>query len=314
MVDTAVATEQPITQTQPETGTAPAQGGASDPFSVDDAKLASFSPEQRATLTPVFDEWKARAKSEIEKTGKTYEEKYRPTEEKARALEALVKDQRFVQWWHGLQQAAAQSNPQNQGMIQQTQPQDIASAEEWQSAIAEAYSGDPTKMKQIQARMFSVMATPVIQQLRDGQAELRTTMEMKNLFEAHPDAKNLDKIGYSATDQDSPSLLETALNLADQKGRSLEWGYQLAKRWADAMTVNAKQEAMGLVQGKKDSVISGPSTNRSNAAPVIEVNDVDEMMQKAQEFTLDHPGQPVPKFVIRPQTQTGVTQRWAQKT
>lgn len=304
---TAAPTEQPAQVPD----AAPA---SADPFSVDESKFASFSPEQRAQLTPVFDEWKTRAKSEIEKTGKTYEEKYRPTEEKARALEALVKDQRFVQWWHGLQQSAAQANPQNQGMIQQTQPQDIASAEEWQSAISEAYAGDPTKMKTLQARMFSVMATPVIQQLRDGQAELRTTMEMKNLFEVHPDAKTLDKIGYDAVNTDSPSLLETALNLADQKGRSLEWGYQLAKKWADAMTVNAKQEAMGLVQSKKDSVTSGPSTNRTGANPTIEVADVDELMQKTQEYALDHPGQPVPKFVIRPQTQASASnQRWAQK-
>lgn len=304
-------TEQPVVQ--PEQ--APSAPAGNDPFSVDESKFASFSPEQRAALNPVFDEWKTRAKGEIEKTGKSYEEKYRPTQEKAQALDALVKDQRFVQWWHGLQQAAGQQNPQNQGMIQATQPQDIASAEEWQSAIAEAYAGDPTKMKQIQARMFSVMATPVIQQLRDGQAELKTTMEMKNLFESHPDAKNLDKIGYNANDLDSPSLLETALNLADQKGRSLEWGYQLAKKWADGMSLQAKQEAMGMVQAKKDSVTSGPSTARTSTTAVVEVADVDELMQKTQEFALDNPGKPVPKFVIRPQGQASATnQRWAQRT
>lgn len=309
MVEAVVTQEQPIVQPTPTDG-----NGATDPFSVDESKFTSFSPEQRAALNPIFDDWKARARNEIEKTGKTYEEKYRPTQEKAQALEALTKDSRFVQWWHGIQQSASQQNPQNQGMIQATQPQDIASAEEWQSAIAEAYAGDPTKMKQIQARMFSVMATPVIQQLRDGQAELRTTMEMKNLFEAHPDAKALDKIGYDAVNSDSPSLLETALNLADQKGRSLEWGYQLAKRWSDGMTLQAKQEAMGLVQGKKDSVTSGPSTNRSSTTTTVEVADVDEMMQKAQEWALDHPGQPVPKFVIRPQSQATTAQRWAQRT
>jgi hypothetical protein len=311
--NTAAPVSAPVTPSTPPAGETPPSsgtGGASDPFSVDEAKLATFTPEQRATL----EEWKTRAKGEIEKTGKTYEEKYRPSEEKARALDALVKDSRFVQWWHGVQQSAATANPQSSNVIQSTQPQDIASAEEWQTAIAEAYAGDPSKMKMIQARMFSVMATPVIQQLRDGQAELKTTLEMKNLFEMHPDAKKLDAIGYDATNPDSPTLLETALNLSEKQGKSLEWGYQLAKRWADAMSVQAKQEAMGMVQDKKASVTSGPSTNKGGATNVVEVADVDEMMQKAQEHALDHPGQPIPKFVIRPPGQAVTTQRWAQRT
>lgn len=284
-----------------------------DPFALDETKFASLTPEQRAALDPVLDEWKTRAKSEIEKTGKTYQEKYRPAEEKAQALDALVKDQRFVQWWHSMQQAATQQNPQGQNAIAQTQPQDIASAEEWQAAISEAYSGDPTKMKMLQARMFSVMATPVVQQLKAGQDELRTTLEMKNLFETHPDAKALDKIGYDAANPEAPSLLEVALNLADERGKSLEWGYKLAKKWSDSMTVQAKQEAMGLVQSKKESITSGPSTNKPGAT-VVEVEDAEELMNKSMGWALDHPGQALPRFVIRPQAQTQRDQRWAQRT
>lgn len=294
---------------------APAAGDAgSDPFSLDETRFASLSPEQRASLDPVLNDWKTRAKAEIEKHGKTYEEKYRPDLEKARALTELVQKPEFQQWWSSQQQAALRVNPQGQNAIAQTQPQDIASAEEWQSALSDAYSGDPTKMKSLQARMFSVMATPVVQQLRAGQEELRTTMEMKNLFESHADAKDLDKIGYDANDPETPSLLETALNLADEKGKSLEWGYQLAKKWSNSMSVQAKQEAMGLVQGKKESITSGPSTNRSTGAAIVEVNDIDEMMQRASEHALDHPGQPAPKFVIRPPSQTASAQRWAQRT
>lgn len=282
-----------------------------DPYAMDEAKFSSLTPEQRASIDPVLSAWKERAKQEVEKTRKSYEEKYKPDLEKAQALTQLVQRPEFQQWWVSQQQAAMRQNPQGQSAIAQTQPQDIASAEEWQSAISEAYAGDPTKMKTLQARMFSVMATPVVQQLKQGQEELRTTMEMRNLFEAHPDAKALDKIGYDANDQDTPSLLETALNLADEKGKSLEWGYQLAKKWSDSMSVQAKQEAMGLVQSKKESVTSGPSTNKGTVS-VVEVADAEELMTRSMEASLA--GGPMPKFVIRPPTAAQRDQRWAQRT
>lgn len=304
MVDEAPVVDPPQANVEPVS--APA-----DPYAFDETKFASFSPEQRASLNPVFSEWKERAKQEVEKARKTYEEKYKPDLEKAQALNQLVQRPEFQQWWASQQQAAMRQNPQGQNAISQTQPQDIASAEEWQSAISEAYQGDPTKMKTLQARMFAVMATPVVQQLRAGQDELRTTIEMKNLFESHPDAKTLDKIGYDAADPETPSLLETALNLADDKGKSLEWGYQLAKKWSDSMSVQAKQEAMGMVQGKKDSITSGPSTNKGGGPTVIEVSDAEELMTRSMEASLA--GGPMPKFVIRPPTQQR-DQRWAQRT
>lgn len=283
-----------------------------DPFSVDETRFASLSPEQRASLDPVLSEWKTRATQEIEKRGKTYEEKYKPDQEKAKALTELVQKPEFQKWWIEQQQTAIQVNPNAQKSIAQAQPQDIASAEEWQAAISEAYSGDPSKMKMLQARLFSVMATPVIQQLRDGQDELRTTMEMKNLFESHPDARVLDKIGQDPSDLDSPSLLEVALNLADARKKPLEWGYKLAKKWADGMGLQAKQEAMGLVQSKKESVTSGPSTNKNPNGTIIEVADAEELMQRSMEASLN--GGPIPKFVIRPQAQPQRDQRWAQRT
>lgn len=304
MVEETPAVEQPVVDAQAPT--------AVDPYAFDESKFASFSPEQRASLNPVFSEWKERAKQEVEKTRKSYEEKYKPELEKAQALGQLVQRPEFQQWWASQQQMAMRQNPQGQGAIQNTGPQDIASAEEWQSAISDAYAGDPTKMKALQARTFAVMATPVVQQIKDSQDELRTTMEMKNLFEAHPDAKSLDKIGYDAADPETPSLLETALNLADAKGKSLEWGYQLAKRWSDSLTVAAKQEAMGLVQGKKESITSGPSTNKGGTSTVIEVSDAEELMTRSMEASLA--GGPMPKFVIRPPAQVNRDQRWAQRT
>lgn len=291
---------------------APAVPAPSDPFSFDETKFASFSPEQRASLTPVFEEWKGRAKAEIEKAGKTYEEKYKPAEEKARALDELVKDQRFVSWWQDLQTTAAKTNPDGASAIKGSTPQDFASPSEWQAAVIDASNGDHTKMQALQARIYTMMATPVIQRIEAGQAELRTTIEMRDLFERHADAKELDAIGRNPADpkDQSESLLESCLSWAQENGRSLEEGYARARRWVDAMRVGAKQEAMGMVDDKKKAVTSGPSTNKPGAT-IVEVADSDELMQKNMEYIAS--GQTPPKFVIRPPAQNN-RDRWAQKT
>lgn len=307
-MDTPIA-DVPAAQPAPqEPSSAPA-----DPFSLDEGKLAALTPEQRAAVEPVFTEWKTKAKQEIEKTGKTYQEKYRPAEEKARALDELVRDQRFVSWWQNIQKAATQNNPQSKGAIDGSKPQDFATAEEWQSAVIDASNGDHTKLQALQARAYTVMATPVIQEIRAGQAELRTTLEMRDLFEKHRDAAELDAIGRNQTDPNdgSESLLENCLNWAQANNRPLEEGYQRAKKWADAMRVGAKQEAMGMVNEKKQAVTSGPSTSKGGAAQVVEVADSDELMQKNMEYVIS--GQTPPKFVIRPQAPQN-RDRWAQKT
>lgn len=293
--------EQPAAQTQV----------SDDPFALDETRFASLSPEQRAALDPVFDEWKTKAKSQIEKSGKTYEEKYKPHVEKAAALEQLVKDPRFQQFWSNLTNAAAGG----QG-AQGAQPQDFATPEEWQQAVSDAYGGNGTKMKEIQQRMFSTMAAPVVQELkknqdelRRGQEEFRTMQEMKDLFEKYPDAKQLDMIGRSASDTNdsSLSLLEMALNWADENKKPMVEGYQLAKKWADGLRAGAQQEAMGLVQSKKESVTSGPSTNKGGP-PVVEVADADELMQKNMEYLAAK--QTPPRFVIRGQQKQN---QWAQR-
>jgi multidrug efflux pump subunit AcrB len=298
--------EQVIT---PEPAPAPV-ADANDPFVLDEAKFASLSPEQRAAMEPVITEWKSKAKSEIEKTNKTWESKYKPTEEKARALDELVKDQRFVAWWQQMQQVAAPQGQPNRGGA--VQPKDIATADEWQQAIAEAYAGNGMKMQEIQTRLVQAMAGPYVQDLRNGQEELKTTLEMNDLFKNHPDAIELDKVGRNTADPDdkSMSLLEMALEWADNNGKRIEDGYQLAKKWADAMRVGAKQEAMGMVQEKKESVTSGKSTTNAGQG-VVEVEDTDELMSKRMEYSLR--GEKAPKFVIR-QSQEPSKTRWAQRT
>jgi hypothetical protein len=285
----------------------PVQG--SDPFTLDEAKFASLSPEQRAALDPVFEEWKTKAKSEIERTGRTYEEKYKPHLTKAEALDKLVQDPRFQQWWNNVVNAAP-------GGAQNAEPKDFASPEEWQNAVIDASNGNGAKLKEIQARMFATMAAPVVQELKKnqedlkrGQEEFRTMQEMRDLFERHPDAKELDLIGRNPTDPEdkSLSLLEMCLNWADENGKSMAEGYQMAKRWADGLRVGAKQEAMGLVQDKKQSITSGPTTSKGGPA-VMEVADADELMQKNMEYLAS--GQTPPRMVIRSQQKQT---QWAQR-
>jgi len=293
-----------------ETPPAATEPVAADPFAVDETKFASLSPEQRAAIEPVISEWKTKAKQEIEKTGKTYEEKYKPHVEKATALDKLVEDPRFIGWWNGLQQAAQQSVPgaQTQGV----QPRDIATPEEWQMAMLEAQQGNGARFNMIQQRFLQAAAAPVVQQLQRGQEELKATIEMRDLFERHPDATKLDSIGRNPSDPNdqSLSLLEMALNWAAENKKSMEDGYKLAKKWADSMSVGAKQEAMGIVQSKKESVTSGPSTSQGGQA-VVEVADADELMSKNMEYVLA--GQKPPRFVIRPQSET-TKSRWTQRT
>ena len=283
---------------------------ADDPFAVDEVKFASLSPEQRAAVEPVISEWKTKAKSRLDETEKTWKEKYTPVEEKATALDKLVQDPRFVGWWTNLQQGINQAVPGAQA--QNVQPRQIASPEEWQMAVYEAQQGNGSRMEAIQQRFLQAAAAPVVQQLQQGQAELKATLEMRDLFERHKDASELDLIGRDPSNpkDEGQSLLEIGLTWADHNGKTMEDGYRYAKKLADSMRTSAKQEAMGMVQAKKESVTSGPTTSQGGQG-VVEVENSDELMEKNMEYILA--GQKPPRFVIRPSTGPS-SNRWAQKT
>lgn len=285
---------------------------APDEFALDETKFMSLSPEQRAALDPVLNEWKTKATSRIQETEKTWKEKYSPAQEKANALDELVKDPRFQGFWSNLQQGVSQAVPGSNGAVQNVAPRDVATPEEWQQAAYEMQTGVGTKMKEIQQRLLSAMAAPVVQQLQRGQAELKTTLEMRDLMERHADIKELDAIGRNADDPNdkSESLLEHCLEWAENRGLTLEQGYQRAKQWADAIRVGAKQQAMGMIQSKKEATTSGPSTTQGGQG-VVEVEDLDELMKKNMEYALS--GQKMPRLVIRP-TSAEPRQRWTQKT
>lgn len=293
--------EPPVTN-----GTAndPAGAGASttpapvaDPFALDETALASFSPEQRASLSPILDGWKKRASEEISKRETEVSQKYKPLEEKAQALDKLTNYKPFVEWWQAQQNSAKTgAGPQAQAAIQQTKPQDIATPQEWQEAIWEASNGDSAKLQSLQSRMFATWATPVVQQLRQEQLTMKTELAVKDLFERHGDAKELDSIGIDPKTKEGVSLLEMGLDWAERNGRSLEDGYALAKRWADQLRVGAQQQAMGMVQDKKAAVTASNSTANNNTS-VVEVADAEELIRRSLESQLS--GNKDVRFVIK---------------
>lgn len=268
-----------------------------DPFALDEAGLASLSPEQRASLDPILDGWRKKATEEISKRESENEQKYKPYQEKAQALEKLTSYQPFVQWWQQQQNAARQNaNPGQAAAINQTTPADVASPQEWQDALYEASQGNAEKLQGIQSRMMNAWATPVIQQMAQRQKLVETQIEIKDLMDRHPDAKQLDEVGLDPRTKEGTSLLEMGLDWAERQGLSLEAGYAQAKRWADSMRVNAQREAMGLVQNKKNETTAGNSTAKNNTS-IVEVENADEMIRRSLEAQLS--GQKDVRFVIR---------------
>ncbi len=293
-------TVEPIPAAPAEPPVSPAPPAApADPFALDEVSLASLSPEQRASLDPILDGWKQKAKAEIEKASKSVEEKYVPLQEKAKALDQLAQWAPFQSWWNQQQQAMMRGqSPQTQQAVAQAKPQDFASPEEWSQAVMEASNGDPTRLQTIQQLMFATMATPVVQHLQSKQQELSTQLEMKDLMESHPDYKELDRIGLDEKGQ-GVSLLEHCLSWAEREGKSLEEGYRLARRWADSMGAQKKAEAMGLLQSKKDAVTAGPSTATASGN-VVYVDTLDDAIKKNMEATLE--GRKDIRYEVRPKS------------
>lgn len=288
--ESIAAVAEPPVPAQPPVAPAPAPvADPNDPFTVDEAQVSAWAPEQRAVL----DGWKKKASETIGAREKAAEDKYKGHVEKATALDKLISHPDFQKWWETQQKGPVAGAPSTAA------PADIATPEEWSAAVIEASNGQPQKLQALNMKMWTQQATPIVQQLQQKQQLLETTMEMKNLWERHPDAKDLDAIGRNAADPSdrTPSLLEIAMYYAvDQNGRSVEDGYNLARKWADALGKTAKQQALGIVQDKKDSVTAAPSTAKTNST-VVEVDDFQELTRRNMEALLS--GQTPPKFVVR---------------
>ena len=273
------------------------QPASSDPFSLDENALVSLSPEQRASLDPIIGSWKQKATEEISKREAEIS-KYKAYGDKATALDKLTQYQPFVQWWNQ-EQMKAQGQATSQGQsnaISNTKPQDIASQAEWQEAIYNASIGDGSKLQELQQKMLANFASPFIANLQDKQNKLDTKLEMRDMFEMHPDAKELDSIGIDPKTKEGISLLEACITYTQEHGQPIEEGYKLARRWADALKVSAQQQAMGMVQEKKQAIVQGPSTS-SSSKNVVEVDNVDELLKRSMQSQME--GNKDAQFVLR---------------
>jgi hypothetical protein len=263
-----------------------------DPFALDEAAFASLSPEQRAAVEPIITTWKERANEEISKRETSYTEKYKPYEEKAQALEKLTSYAPFQKWWQEQQMQAQRQNP---GNGQPAEFGQVKNDPEWQAAILDASTGDPTKLQALQSKFMNDYFTPIAQRLAATQLEIKKELEFKDLLDAYPDMKELDAIGLDPKTKEGVSLLQMGLEWAENNGKSMADGYQLARRWADQMQAGAKDQAMGMVKGKKDGIITGPSSQSSNTN-VIAVRDADELIRRSMEAQMD--GRKDLRFVI----------------
>lgn len=245
-----------------------------DPFALDETKFASLSPEQRASLDPVLNEWKERARGEIEKTRTSY----KPYEEKAKSLDQLTQDPRFQNWYRSL------SAPQQQ-QVQQAQQAQVASPEEYALAVQEAASGNPQRMMSIQQRMMSEWARPTVEALQSKQDRIEMQMELNDLFTSHPDARDLDSMGRDVNNPNDTrqSLLEICMHyVKDINGGTLEQAYNIARAIAGSSNTRAKQQALGMLQDKKQTITAGNSTSNTAASTVF-VDSAQDLLSKGIE-------------------------------
>lgn len=249
-----------------------AQAGA-DPFQVDEAVLATLSPEQRQTFDPLIGSWKSKAqeqiKSQVESERRKYDG-YDTYKQKAAALEQLANDPRFQQFWRQVTQ------PQTQ----QQQNKMVANPEEWNSALQELAAGTPDKWVELNQKQMMAWAQPVAQNLVQAQQQIQGQMELQGLFKRHPDAEELDDIGREKTDD--PSLLQWAIyNIVDKNKGTLEDAYKYARRMADSFSKKSKQEALGMVEEKKKSVTEGAPKTSKDAKTVIELGDSRQALRES---------------------------------
>lgn len=241
MEDTVVA--QPDVQTAPTADEAAKEVIEQDPFAVDENSFVSLTPEQRAALDPVMTKWKESAKTKFSEMEKE-RDGLKVHVPKAQALDKLVSDQRFIEWYNGLsktQQTAVQEKPQG------------ISPESWIEAMQGLASNDSTKWNQL----LSQWAQPTVNGFQQSMSALQNENAMQKMYASHPDAKDLDQIGRD-DGVESPSLLQICANVSLSRGGTWEQGYQLAKSVSRSMENRGKRAALGIVDEKKGAITEKP--------------------------------------------------------
>jgi hypothetical protein len=265
-------------QEQQQTQGATEQAQSGDPFQLDEAVLATLSPEQRQTIEPMIAQWKTKAqetiKGETDKVTKKYQG-YDEAVKKAQAFDTLRGDQRFQQWYQQL----SQGNPQQQQQAQTNILQAVGSSnEEYALAVQEAAGGDPTRMNHLNMKIQQAWAQPLVSRIADQYNRLQTQMDVDGLFKRHPDAEKFNSI---IEPKSGLSLLEAAAQLiVDGKRGSWEDAYDFARKMYESARSESQQEALGMIQSKKDSVTEGASKQTKDSMTTIEVDSPERALKE----------------------------------
>lgn len=269
-------------QTQTDNDQTADSGSGSDPFSIDEGTLAQLTPEARVAFDSATKSWREKADSyaktysqkELEKVQSKYKD-YDEKSQHSEALNRLVSDPRFAQWYQQTYQQQQQ---------QQQQSARVASPEEWAQAISEAAGGNEQKLQGIIARQFQMMASPTIRQFQEQQQTIVQDRELDSLFRRHPDADELDDPKIWG---EGKTPLELAIHqVVDREGKTFEEAYQVARSMVDAANSRARNAAHGIVDAKKNSVTEAASKTSKETDTVIEVASAEEALRKNVEAAM----------------------------
>jgi hypothetical protein len=248
---------------------------APDPYALDEQTLSGLAPEARVAFDGAVKTWRTKAeeqaKAAAQKAAEETASKYKDYDEQKKygdALRQMAADPRFQQVYQAVY-----------GNQQQQQPQLAAPAEEYALAVQEAAAGNPARLNQIFMRTVQQVAAPTLREFTQLKQERAQDQQIDSLFRAHPDAEELDDVGLFG--EGTPTPLELAIHrVVDQQGGTFEQAYTVARQIAQAYEKKYKNAALGMVNGKKESVTESASRQTKDSNTVIEVASGEEALRK----------------------------------
>lgn len=206
----------------------------------------SLPQEVRQAAEPVYKPLKEKL-SEYEKQI----EQSKSSVEKAQALDRLVQDKEFQEFWQR-RQSGQRLPPERQEEKKDALPY---TPEEYSSAYDKALAGDLTALTNLQERLVkSVLSkeiAPAVGQLQQKAREVELSMELSELLRVHPDARELDQLGF----------LEPALHyFTDRQGKPMAFAYQKAKEAYDKAISHHRAKEAKEIQDKKGGITELPGT------------------------------------------------------